>query len=89
MHENGVVVMNTAAGHKAYDTRIAKFGPDEQRRAGQMAKHRKETGCAPAQNPYARENFYPVTELARGDQFDAWAKANPDRCHSENPYRWM
>jgi hypothetical protein len=48
------------AGYLAYGTRIAAFGPHEQRRACAMSRwsldHPDQLGTA---NPFHRQNFYP------------------------------
>jgi hypothetical protein len=41
-----------------------------------------------SENPHRREAVYSAEELARADQFAAWAKANPGQGDCENPYRW-
>jgi len=64
---------NKEAGHKAYETRIAKFGPDEQRRAGRQAAWTKEYGDT-AENPHTREISYPAADRDRWKKFDTWKK---------------
>jgi HNH endonuclease len=74
-------------GHRAYQTRIAQFGPDEQKRARQKQKWTRDNKSQPpSENPYSQEKVYPSEELARAERFGRWNEANPDRSHRENPF---
>jgi hypothetical protein len=73
------------AGLKADETRRAKFGPDEQKRAKRQADWTKQYGSS-AENPHTRQNVYSAADLDRGRRFDAWRKANADRNVWENPF---
>ena len=75
------------AGHKAHETRVAKFGPNEQRRAKQQADWTRQNGHS-AENPYLRERVYTEAEQKRSKQFEAWQKENVGRSIWENPFRY-
>jgi HNH endonuclease len=74
-------------GHRANQTKLAQYGPDELRRTKQKRDwtllNKSRPGSA---NPYNRENFYRAEELAQAERFESWKNANPDRSHQENPF---
>lgn len=74
-------------GDKAYEYRIAQYGPDEQKRAGRQAAWTKQ-GRDKAANPHLRENVYSLVDLERAKRFAIWHAENPTRSHSENPHSW-
>jgi hypothetical protein len=74
------------AGHKANETKLAKFGPDEPNRAGRAAAWTKEHGSS-AESPHTQERVYKEADRHRWQQFDAWRKANSNRGVWENPFR--
>jgi len=78
-----------ADGHKATQTKIARFGLSEPSRAAAQRLWTIENQGGPkSENPYIREKVYAPDVLARAESHKAWAKANPGRSVSENPYSW-
>ena len=76
-------------GHKAYEYRIAQYGPDEQKRAGQQADWtRRHPELDKRDNPYVRDKVYSEARRQRAEQFAAWQSANVNRSHADNPYAW-
>lgn len=76
-------------GDKAYEYRIAQYGPDEQQRAGRQAVWtRQNSERDKANNPHLRESVYSRADLERARRFATWHTANPARSHSENPHSW-
>lgn len=76
-------------GNRAYEYRIAQYGPDEQCRAGQQAGWTKlHPALDKADNPYLRTRVYSSADAARAQSFASWRKANPARSHEDNPHSW-
>jgi hypothetical protein len=76
-------------GHKAYEYRIAQYGPaDQMRAAEQSVWTKKHPNQDKADNPHLRRKVYTPADLARAKRFAAWHKENSTRGHSENPHVW-
>jgi hypothetical protein len=81
---------NVVAGKRAYDSRIAQYGPDEQNRAGrQMSWTKENPDRDKSENPHLRDTVYSASEREEATKFAAWAKAHRDKGHSENPHSWL
>jgi hypothetical protein len=78
-----------ADGHKATQTKIARFGPDEPSRAkAQRDWTIEHQGRPRIENPYIRERVYSAVQMEQAKKHEAWAKANPTKPESENPHSW-
>jgi hypothetical protein len=78
-----------ADGHKANQTKIARFGPHEPGRAFDQARWKMANPNRPEnEKPFLREKVYSPAILARAEKHKAWMKANPQKDHPENPYSW-
>jgi hypothetical protein len=79
-------------GRKAYETRLAQWGPNEQKRAYEQAQwtlmHRRRVDYAPEKNPYLREKVYTREDFARVEKWKRWRKENPTKDLSQNPFSW-
>ena len=78
-----------ADGYKANETKIARFGPSEPKRAADQARWTKENPGRPkTENPYLREKIYSPKQLEQAENHKVWGKANPRGSDAENPYTW-
>lgn len=79
-------------GKRAYATRIAQWGPNEQKRAydqrGWTLMHQSRADYDPSKNPYTRDKIYPSEDFARVEKWKKWSRENPGKDNLLNPYTW-